>query len=112
MDENKDSCRAAAQRSQPTPRRFAPLPCLAPELRTRAIARIPHPAFELLPETPLTLPVLVAPFTNRKPPLALLPNLVQLPRRLQQLQLRLLPLAIRIPKSHPFIILIEPRSFQ
>src|SRR5580704_13922373 len=39
-----------------------------------------------------------------------LPNLIQLPRRSQQIQLCLLPLEIRIQKSHPFIILFQPRS--
>ncbi len=41
----------------------------------------------------------------------LLQNLVQLPRRLQQIQLRLLPLKRRIQQRHPLLVFIHPGLF-
>ena len=95
----------------------------APSIQTQATQQTPHRASSPLPGMPLNFSVPAAPVTimnhiathyslsHRILTYFLLPNFIQLPRRLQQIQLRLLPLKIRIQKSHPFFILFQPRSF-
>src|SRR5262249_14284732 len=92
-------------------------PCRGPSTKIQVRRQNSRRAFARFPKTLRASFVRVAqsPVGGETTPMralglaCLLPKLIQLPRRFQQIQLCLLALEIRVQISHPLFVLIQPR---